>query len=927
MSLYKIHWLPLLCCFGFIVSLAQTALAQGDRSLKARADYIARASKQLAGSTAEDIDRVEQSLKFLLATSCRASALELKVQCLLQKLPNYCQSWQPRQRSRCSVIADVLSQITLARSEFLSNRERYRMVQSGGQASTASRMYQLLWQRYAELSIAFRLSTDASCSASQQPCFAESVDRFCRHRSDLGLLSWQSCVSPLLLISSTAGQQWLTAKQPTRTADSSDPVPAESPENLTGDSSEEVSAADSGQKSDLTVEQDIPSMALFSIDLSASHPSLNWLATSFKVVSASLLAEFKKLEYRTGSDQLVADCGDDLACRMSRLYSDGISIYITGELRDEGIELKVFDTRRARLHATSFFAFERVDDGELTKYKIYLYDLLRDFTRQGGLIDRWTAAERLLGSDFELEKNWIMSRINLLISKSYESDKPDTLISQILLNLVFLVHGILWALFLVSLWQQFFPRVDRLQDVPQKLLASVLKSFLLMSLLRIGWIFLVFSPAIGLIVTCIYTTELSVVSVWLLIAPWLLLINDLLWRLNLARLARKRDRQHQQHTHLSAELVQKAISIYLHQYFARNQVPMPHPLLRSIGFYASNQVGMESYSSGFGRFHIAIEEDLLGRVFGDLQKPETLPQNDESLSIMPVEFVEDPNAELPEPDPEQEELAQASSKRLKSRFMSLETFKRLRSFKQFEVDAPNQDGLGVVDPDPKIPETPEDREQDVDPDFIRNLEKEQPEFADFFYGLLMAEFGKIDSRQALFFNLQVGVVEQLTRRDKPWFAFGQRLVDFVRRNFGRFGCLLQHGYVASHQATAHLIQSLHVDLTDQKELLTQGADRSMLREQAYQILQQYEFSQVAGDDIYRNQATRRNRLFWLANYVQSTPLAPQKKGRTVRILFIAAWAGVVLLILGLVYQSYQYSPIYQQRMVEFQQKLEQDMGP
>ena len=112
---------------------------------------------------------------------------------------------------------------------------------------------------------------------------------------------------------------------------------------------------------------------------------------------------------------------------------------------------------------------------------------------------------------------------------------------------------------------------------------------------------------------------------------------------------------------------------------------------------------------------------------------------------IPVRFEEDEDADIEIPEDGKDDLKVREDRKLKSKFMSLNAFQKIKSFKEFEVEAKGEKGLASND-EAYIPEKAVE-DDDIDPDFIKKINHEHEHFKDFLYGAIISELGTCYSRQ------------------------------------------------------------------------------------------------------------------------------------------------------------------------------------
>lgn len=186
----------------FLISEALAATSHTNKkqwSKRERIDYIQQVMKALLSIDQKSLQDAKEYIDFTDKTNCRSSVFEFKVQCFLATIAQQCATTTKAKQADCLAIYDVLVVTKLSETDFISRRERYRLLQKNKSNDSQAVINTELQKKYAQLASSFGLSKHFKCYEKHASCFSESIDEFCLDQSYRGLFTWQTCSSVLAL--------------------------------------------------------------------------------------------------------------------------------------------------------------------------------------------------------------------------------------------------------------------------------------------------------------------------------------------------------------------------------------------------------------------------------------------------------------------------------------------------------------------------------------------------------------------------------------------------------------------------------------------------------------------------------------------------------------------------------------------------------
>jgi hypothetical protein len=746
-----------------------------------------------------------------------------------------------------------------------------------------------LWNRYASLATELRFSEKLSCLTTDQPCFVASVDQFCQEQADQGQHAWQSCVSALVQFIASSGPAYSAGESPAS--------------NVAGDKQEADKMS-----------------GFFATTFATQHNQLEWVVRAIEFSSFHILSDFDRLKSYRLDDSIRESC-QKTSCYLNHLESQGIHIYLKGGVDPEKLTLRIYDVASRTLVSERTFAIDSKPD--LTDFKIEIFRLIQPFTKQGGILDEIEARQQLIKTAGEP----LFSKQKIVKAFASIGEKPEF---RLILDFVWQYYpflgGLLWGWLFLKVVSLIFPKIFQFEHLAQRMLSPLLKSWVLVSLWRGGWVLMSLTPFVAVAALLQAKFNLSSTLTWSFLAPLLLLTGLFFWALILEIIAKGRDRQTVIDQASTKNPVDQRIRNYLHEQARRQRLEIDQNLLKRTVFLPQKEPRVVTYGGALGRSRIAINVDLLRLALGDWETESDAvgPSQDE----IPVTFEPDEEGEHPaDSDEKDDDLRLQKDKKLRSRFMKWEAFRKLLSFKDFEVDAEGEEGLAAAADEATQPEKAVDDHDELDPNFIRRLEAPGTEAKDFLYGLLLSELGTVYSRHALFWLINDGFGGLKAKAPTVLKYWGDKVGQSIQRHCSRFARLIDDSFVISHQGLPHLIQYFYYDLTTFANDLTTDAEAHELWQTSRQQLNEALALPPAKEDRFINQATTRNRLLWARRYLSSEQ-SEQPEGRSlVRIFRWLALCALVIFVLIKINESVEYSDIYQQRLTDQLAEREEEKKP
>lgn len=843
-----------------------------DRNI--RITYISEALNLYSKLSERDMNAYEERVNLANKTNCRTSKVELKAQCLVNETKAFCEG--KKNDKSCMKILDLLISSQMGQKDFISPREQIKILQQSDDRKNAIK--EELWSRYASLATDFRISDKISCLDSKKDCFAASIERFCRYKADFGEQTWQSCVSALIKFVAKPSQSIVSAKKKEET--------------------EEVAKEEKYQ-------------GTFIVKFESEEESHLWVAKAMEQTTYHILSGFERLKPVEAPQEFNDSCYLQ-ECQMQWLKENKIDVFLKGRVVYDKLIVEAFDIYdQQKINETTY---PIVAGNDLSSFKIRMFQLVRPFTKHGGLIDRIEARRNMMF----LEADLLMTPQDLIAYLGIENPHLINLI-EVLFKAYPLLGGILWGLFIVYLFKFCFPKIYKFENVVTRVMPSLLKAWFIISSWRSCIFFLAFFPLILILSGAKIYWHLPELFFWSFLTPFTLCIGMIFWIIILESSIFMRDKKIAIGEANKNNIYHKAITNYLNDYLNRNDKRMAPRLINNALFLAQKGNTIETYGGVLTKARIVIDIRLIELALGEVDEQDD-QEEEKPKDEVAVVFEEE---EKEEDDPDKpEDLRVKSDKKLRSKYMKLETFKNLSSFKQFEVNAKGEKGLAIHD-DELPPEKVIDDEDDIDPDFIRKLDLKTEDYRDFLYGLLLSELASVYTKHSVFRLVTDYSSKSSEKLPKFLMRFRKFIQRTYQRNYSRYPQIINDSLVPSFKGIPHMFQFLSYRMTGDKDLLTQNASKKELWELSHDILSAIRSDEDNEEDAYFNNATWKNRIIWLSHHLYPKKKVKRKYSMSVKFMQSMLVIAVVSFVIFKFWESYEYSNTYELRIEEQMKKIEE----
>lgn len=186
------QWAFILCLLVSGLSL-RTDAEEGPPTR--RVQYLLRLMTAVRSLPKAERKALHDESAAVFAGTCKSSDPTLALSCAFESAERICA--KSSRRDACLIMLDASIVEQLNTKRFISSRERYEMMSRG--SDYKERMADSLDHRYGSIVVAFSLSKDAACKASDLACFAKAVDSYCQAEARQGRLSYQSCAALIAL--------------------------------------------------------------------------------------------------------------------------------------------------------------------------------------------------------------------------------------------------------------------------------------------------------------------------------------------------------------------------------------------------------------------------------------------------------------------------------------------------------------------------------------------------------------------------------------------------------------------------------------------------------------------------------------------------------------------------------------------------------
>jgi hypothetical protein len=180
----------------------------------------------------------------------------------------------------------------------------------------------------------------------------------------------------------------------------------------------------------------------------------------------------------------------------------------------------------------------------------------------------------------------------------------------------------------------------------------------------------------------------------------------------------------------------------------------------------------------------------------------------------------------------------------------------------------------------------------------------------------LREVGCVQRKDTLLSTLLLWIDLALAKGPKLFRVLERIAIDAHRRFFARYPATIADGYAALNRGLHHLIQHLDYKRTGSDDGLTARADEPLLASTSSEVLRR-----IAAESGGPGDHTR-NRLVWLSQHLFA-PI-PEARSLALRVLLTLMIAvGTVGALGAWVIASIEYQPVYEKRMADMKQKIEQ----
>jgi hypothetical protein len=179
--------------------LAALVIAGGPALTYEMPKRVAYVDAALKAVRAANRDLQEEAYQYVLAIdrgACSASAVRLKVECMMTAARRFCRA----RDANCPPLMDVVVSNVLAEQHFVSTDRRYEIMKR--YRDYRAEVRREIRRIQGALAVAFHLHEDPNASPAS---LAERIDSYCVATADKSNLSWQTCASSLVWFIGTSG--------------------------------------------------------------------------------------------------------------------------------------------------------------------------------------------------------------------------------------------------------------------------------------------------------------------------------------------------------------------------------------------------------------------------------------------------------------------------------------------------------------------------------------------------------------------------------------------------------------------------------------------------------------------------------------------------------------------------------------------------
>jgi hypothetical protein len=483
-----------------------------------------------------------------------------------------------------------------------------------------------------------------------------------------------------------------------------------------------------------------------------------------------------------------------------------------------------------------------------------------------------------------------------------------------------LASGMIWGAFVLVHAAWVFAPIHGLSSVRHDALWPLLRSWLILSLLRLVLLALFYAPVtIGTLRACAavelperVTFALALPAVGMLIYFWLLtLIDNLTLYLDVHLVIGPATARNPWHG---------TIKRYFRGYVRRNGVELDPQWIERTLFLPSLLPNVISYGGGFARPRILVGEQAREAALGGLPEETEFPERTVNPEELPFGFLVPTLGAAPDSDGQQQARAEARRRELtqaplRGRSYMPRLLGESATLLGWVLPQPLDEGI------PLIANTVEDYdvvkrlltehysafERNSDDDEVDDTDPTQK---DFLFGALIREMGAVTRRDTYLATLWFSLSSATSRLGR---LLLRPPIAFYERFLAAPAAIVADAYAALNHGLHHLIQFLCF-LRDQDESpLTARANVPRLVQTSRDLLEKLSRDRLSPEERHLLRATPRNRVLWLSQFFHA-PLTARNI-RSVRVLALAAGAVVAgVLIVSAVWDAMDYHPVYVERM-------------
>lgn len=183
---------------GLAVVLSGALVARASRYTQDdRVQRLIRSFEALQVFSRKSLQNSYEYVSAVDRNQCDSDVHQVRVKCLMNFAPKVCKSVKRKRRKDCHIVVDTLISLRLGERRFLSKRDKFRILRNSQQ--NKSRLDLELKMKWANLSFGFCSHRGRACADTNPVDLAQELDTYCLNRSGQLGLSWQECVSAILL--------------------------------------------------------------------------------------------------------------------------------------------------------------------------------------------------------------------------------------------------------------------------------------------------------------------------------------------------------------------------------------------------------------------------------------------------------------------------------------------------------------------------------------------------------------------------------------------------------------------------------------------------------------------------------------------------------------------------------------------------------